>query len=85
MVQTVKVAIWRIILAKQNDRDGTLAIVERGYRCRKMKDGYSPYFLMFGKTARHPKHEHFGETHEKVKLIAGDVNDARKKIALLAT
>lgn len=85
MVQTVKVAIERIILAQKNGWSSMLAIFERRYRGRETKDKYSPYFLMFDKAARHPRLELFGGTHEKDELIAGGVSEACRIIALLAT
>lgn len=57
MVQAVKIGAGRISAAAKGEWDTKLSLVQHSYRARRMNDGPSPYFLMFGTKVLFPRVE----------------------------
>lgn len=53
MIGTIKKALTKMLTAdKENEWDEELPLIERTYRARRGKDGFSPFFLMFARQCR---------------------------------
>lgn len=72
MVQTFKVTFKRMILDNESEWDDILVTIEQVYQCHNLKGVHSPYFLMYGKTARFPELEMLRGVTKKEHLEEAD-------------